>query len=180
VADQRLALLVDEVISEQELAVKTAGNPLQRVRNITGAALLGNGEPVVVLNPVDLMRSASKSHAHSSTVVRTGVEETRSGAHILVVDDSITTRTLEKNILESAGYQITTATHGLEALDRLKENHVDLVVLDIQMPHMDGITLTSQLRESDEYRSLPIVLVTSWRVGRIENAGCWLVPTPTL
>ena len=82
-------------------------------------------------------------------------------AHILVVDDSITTRTLEKNILEVAGYQVTTATDGLEALKRLKENSIDLIVADIQMPRMDGFVLTTQLRESNEFSHLPIILVTS-------------------
>ncbi len=161
VADQRLALLVDDVLTEQEVAVKTLDSPLKRVRNVAGAALLGNGEPIVVLNPADLVKSASRSHRSSVMVSIAQAESNGHSAHILVVDDSITTRTLEKNILEAAGYQITTATHGLEALQRLQENTVDLVVSDIQMPHMDGIVLTSHLREHNEYSELPIILVTS-------------------
>lgn len=168
-AEQRLALLVDDVLTEQELAVKPLGNPLKRVRNVTGTAVLGNGEPVVVLNPGDLVRSARQARPvpiqangkhngkHNGKVEAT--DDTP--PHVLVVDDSITTRTLEKNILEAAGFRVTTATDGTEALRRLKENAVDLVVSDVQMPHMDGIGLVSHLRESGEYRDLPLILVTS-------------------
>ena len=85
----------------------------------------------------------------------------RARQHILVVDDSITTRTLEKNILEAAGYQVTTAIDGRQALEKLEAGSFDLVVMDVQMPHMDGFTLTQHLRESAQYRLLPIILVTS-------------------
>lgn len=162
VAEQRLAVLVDEVDAEQELAVKPLGMPLRRVRNVEGAALLGTGEPVIVLNAADLMKSAR--HVPSTPVFSFNGSQTNGvgpHAHVLVVDDSITTRTLEKNILEAAGYTVTTAIDGLEALKQLDNNKIDLVVADIQMPHMDGISLTRQLRDSSEHGTLPIILVTS-------------------
>ena len=162
VADQRLALLVDEVLSELELAVKPLGEPLRRVRNVIGAALLGTGEPIVILNPGDLVQAAQAKrfpelrleHAHQD-------DAQQCSGHILVVDDSITTRTLEKNILEAAGYQVTIAVDGLEALKRLKADGIDLVVTDIQMPNMDGIALTQQIRETASFKGLPVILVTS-------------------
>ncbi len=162
VAEQRLAVLVDEVDAEQELAVKPLGMPLRRVRNVEGAALLGTGEPVIVLNAADLMKSAR--HVPFSPVFSFNGSQTNGAgphAHILVVDDSITTRTLEKNILETAGYTVTTAIDGLEALKQLDNTPVDLVVADVQMPHLDGIALVRQLRDSSEYGTLPIILVTS-------------------
>jgi two-component system chemotaxis sensor kinase CheA len=162
VADQRLALLVDDVLTEQELAVKPLGKPLQRVRNVTGAALLGNGEPVIILNPADLVKSARGTRAPIIMFPSQKDKDQEETVHrILVVDDSITTRTLEKNILEAAGYEVITATDGTEALKRLKEGAIDLVVADIQMPQMDGISLTTHLRGSETYRGLPIILVTS-------------------
>jgi two-component system chemotaxis sensor kinase CheA len=85
----------------------------------------------------------------------------RAHQHILVVDDSITTRTLEKNILEAAGYQVTTAIDGRQALEKLEAGSFDLVVMDVQMPHMDGFSVTQHLRESAQYRLFPIILVTS-------------------
>jgi two-component system chemotaxis sensor kinase CheA len=160
VAEQRLAVQVDDVLTEQELAVKPLGSPLLHVRNVEGAALLATGEPVVVLNAADLLKSA-----RGAPVLKQSPEEQTDRPaprpHILVVDDSITTRTLEKNILEAAGYRVTTAIDGLQALDKLEDDTIELMVLDIQMPHLDGFTLTEQLRESAKYRSFPIVLVTS-------------------
>jgi two-component system chemotaxis sensor kinase CheA len=162
VAEQRIALLVNDVITEQELAVKTLGGILQHVPNVAGAALLSNGDPIVVLNATDLLNAArgvraiaidNGYHNHSE-------QQTRN-FQILVVDDSITTRTLEKNILEAAGYQVFTATDGLAALKQLKGNTIQLVVSDVQMPNMDGIALTRQLRGDLEYSKLPIILVTS-------------------
>ena len=160
VAEQRLALLVDDVLTEQELAVKALGKPLHRVRNIAGAALMGDGKPVVILNAADLVRSAKGAHRQTIIQSHETLQE-KANPHILVVDDSITTRTLETNILETAGFDVTTATDGKEALLRLKEQRIDLVVSDVEMPNLDGISLTRQLRENIEYKDLPIILVTS-------------------
>jgi two-component system chemotaxis sensor kinase CheA len=159
VGDQRLALLVDDALSEQELAMKPLSKPLQRIPNVSGAALLGNGEPVLILNPANLVKSARG--VQNVVVHQPEKLEDKPTAHILVVDDSITTRTLEKNILEAAHFRVTVAVDGVEAVKRLKENSIDLVVSDVQMPKMDGIALTQHLREMPEYSTLPIILVTS-------------------
>ena len=161
IAEQRLAIQVEDIVTELELAVKPIGDPLRRVRNVAGAALMGNGEPVVVLNPADLIRSARGVTAPSIQVGKSDQDRNKPVVHILVVDDSITTRTLEKNILEAAGYHVTTAINGLEALKRLEEHPIDLVVTDIQMPSLDGFALTRQIRGQPEYNRLPIILVTS-------------------
>lgn len=163
VAEQRLALLVDDVLTEQELAVKPLGKPLVRVPNVAGTALLGSGEPVIILNAADLVKSARDTRLGAHTIISTNKEdeEVDASASILVVDDSITTRTLEKNILEAAGYQVITATDGMEAMKRLKDTPFNLVVTDIEMPNMDGISLTRQIRENSEFARLPIILVTS-------------------
>ncbi len=160
VAEQRLALLVDEVLTEQELAVKPLGNPLQRVRNVTGAALTGTGEPVIILNVADLVKSARGVRTVVSTAPDAAEEEVPP-VKVLVVDDSITTRTLEKHILEKAGYIVTIATDGTEALPKLHENVFDIVIADVQMPQMDGFTLTQRIRESEDHSTMPIILVTS-------------------
>lgn len=162
VANQRLALLVDDVLTEQELAVKALGKPLQHVPNVAGAALLGNGEPVVILNPADLVKSAWRSHTPDTRWITARQPKSEEQIHILVVDDSITTRTLEKNILEAAGFKVTTATDGTEAIRRLEEfGTIKLMVADVEMPHMDGITLVGTLRSTQKFNTLPIILVTS-------------------
>jgi two-component system chemotaxis sensor kinase CheA len=160
-AEQRLGVQVDDVLTEQELAIKTLGSPLLKVRNVEGAALLATGEPIVVLNVADLIKSARGIPVSKQTTQEDLRDNTGPRAHILVVDDSITTRTLEKNILESAGYLVTTAIDGKQALEKLDADTFDLAVMDVQMPHLDGFDLTRQLRESAQYQSFPIVLVTS-------------------
>jgi two-component system chemotaxis sensor kinase CheA len=161
VGDQRLALVVDDILTEYELPVKPLGKLFQNTPNVAGAALLGNGEPIVVLNPADLVRSARRTANVVLPVQDDKAQPQRPTVQILIVDDSITTRTLEKNILEAAGYRVITATDGLGAIKRLKENQIDLVVSDVQMPSMDGIALTRYLRESAAYQQLPLILVTS-------------------
>lgn len=161
VGDQRLALQVDDIMTELELAVKPLGVPLHRVRNVTGAALMGNGEPVVVLNPADLVRAARAVIVPTIQAANAETAKAKLISRILVVDDSITTRTLEKNILEAAGYHVITAIDGIEALKCLDEHAIDLIVTDIEMPKMDGFALTRAIRDHADYNRLPVILVTS-------------------
>ena len=104
---------------------------------------------MVILNPADLVQSAQGVEHRQVRIQQQDDDElSEAKIHILVVDDSITTRTLEKNILEAAGYDVTIATDGTEALDRLAEHEtIRLVVADVEMPQMDGITLVKTLRE---------------------------------
>lgn len=162
VGDQVLAVAVDDILTEQELAIKPLTYPLKRVRAISGAALLGGGKPVLVLNPADLLRAYRQAaHTAAPAIMVDHESNHRPAVQVLVVDDSITTRTLERNILEAAGYQVITATDGEEALARLSENDIDVVVSDIEMPRMNGFELTRELRNDDRYEHLPIILVTS-------------------
>ncbi|MSM39352.1 MAG: response regulator [Geobacter sp.] len=153
----RIAFGVDRVIGEQEVVVKGLGKQLRHVRNFSGSTVLGNGRVVPILNSRELARSAVQASAAGTRAV-VGTTERKT---VLVVEDSITSRTLLKNILEGAGYRTLTAVDGIEALTRLKTDPVDLVVSDVDMPRMDGFELTSRIRESREFAALPVVLVTS-------------------
>jgi two-component system, chemotaxis family, sensor kinase CheA len=157
--DQRVALQVDDVLTELELTVKPLGMPLRRVRNVSGAALLGDGRAVIILNTQDLVKSARRTKTRIEVEQHSEDEASKAPASILIVDDSITTRTLEKSILETAGYDVYTATNGVDGLKKLGERSVNLVLSDIQMPEMDGIAFTKALRE--KYRNLPVILVSS-------------------
>jgi len=156
-AGKHMAVLVDEVLQEQECLVKGLGSQLSRVRNISGATVLGNGKVAPILNVADLMISGSK-------IVPTAVasagepQKTRS---VLVVEDSITARTLLKGILESAGYEVVTAFDGVDAFAALKTGRFDLVVSDVEMPRMDGFELTAKIRDDRGLSELPVVLVTA-------------------
>jgi two-component system chemotaxis sensor kinase CheA len=156
----RIAFGVDRVVGEQEVVVKGLGSQLRRVRNFAGATLLGTGKVVPILNSRDLAGSAVKVAAAGTGITRVAEAETAPGT-VLVVEDSITARTLLKNILEGAGYLVRTAVDGIDALTMLKSEAVDLVVSDVDMPRLNGFELTGRIRGSREFADLPVVLVTS-------------------
>jgi len=155
-AGEQIAFLVDEILDEREVLVKSLGRQLPRVRNIAGATLLGTGKVVPVLNVADLMQSAIRMAPVASPRETEEVPKT-----ILVAEDSITARTLLKNILESAGYRVKTAVDGAEALGVLASESFDLVVSDVEMPRMSGFDLTAKIRADKRLSSLPVVLVTA-------------------
>jgi two-component system chemotaxis sensor kinase CheA len=157
----RIAFQVEEVHGEQEVLVKTLGPQLARVRNVAGASVLGTGEVAPVLNVADLMKSATKLAATArAPAAAAKLTETRKRA-VLVVEDSITSRSLLKNILESAGYSVATAVDGIDAYTALKTATFDLVVSDVEMPRMDGFDLTAKIRADKHLSELPVVLVTA-------------------
>ncbi len=168
---ERIAFLAEQLLGEQELVVKHLGRQLARVANIAGATILGTGEVVLILNVADLVRSAQKSAGPSLLAEERTREKAAPRQRILIVDDSITTRTLEKNILTTAGYEVRLALDGQEALAALAEGPVDLVVSDIDMPRMDGFDLTHRLKNDDRYADLPVILVTSMGSGEDKARG---------
>ncbi|MGF2035188.1 MAG: hybrid sensor histidine kinase/response regulator [Nostoc sp. CmiVER01] len=159
VGQVQLGVVVDALVDEQDVLIKPQSHLLKRVRNVSGATILGTGDVCMVLNPQDLVKSArSRSQSISSTQTRQ-VEPTK--PTVLLVEDSIATRTQEKRILETAGYQVITAVDGLDGLNKLRSHTVDAVVSDVQMPNLDGLGLTAKIRQYQEYSELPIILVTS-------------------
>ena len=162
-AERRIGFVVEAVLSEQEVLVKSIGKPLLRVRNVAGATILGSGVPAVILNTADLLKSAVRAAgAGGSRSARTPESgEERRVRNILVVDDSVTSRMLLKNILESAGYSVVTAIDGVDGLTALKSRDFDLLVSDVEMPRMDGFDLTAKVRADKKLAELPVVLVTA-------------------
>jgi two-component system chemotaxis sensor kinase CheA len=159
-----VALMADRLIDETELVAKGLGAPLKRVRHVSGAAVLGTGKVVVILNPGDLFRSSYGNLDVAPRVVAPRVAAPKADAprrRVLVVDDSVMTRTLQRTILESAGYAVVVATDGAHALELLEATPVDAVVSDVEMPRMTGLELTATLRQDERWRNLPVVLVTS-------------------
>ena len=154
--DRRVALLVDAVETEQELVVRPIARGRSAMPQVSGGALQGNGELVLVLNPVSIV--------HQALGGRFGALAAPALAkrwRILVADDSMTTRALEQSVLEAAGFEVTTAVDGADAWRQLQESGTDLLVSDIEMPNMDGLTLTRTVRTSERFANLPVVLVTS-------------------
>ncbi|CAN2041501.1 two-component system, chemotaxis family, sensor histidine kinase and response regulator WspE [Candidatus Magnetomoraceae bacterium gMMP-15] len=161
VAGNRIAFKVDEVLGEQEVLVKGLGRQLSRVRNISGATILGSGKVVPILNVPDLIKSSSKNIISSHEISIKEEEREDRVKSILVVEDSITSRMLIKSILESAGYFVKTSVNGLDAYENFKTQNFDLVVSDIEMPKMNGFELTKKIRGNKKIGDTPVVLVTS-------------------
>lgn len=161
--DERLlGLLVDEVKDDQEVVLKAHNHILKKVRNVSGATILGSGKVCVVLKPSDLIRSASLAGSNmkfSSEDLSEGQVDT--AKRILFADDSITTRTQLKRIMISAGYDVVIAVDGLDAWQKLSVGAFDAVVSDIEMPNMTGLELTEKIRSSEPLKDLPVILVTS-------------------
>jgi len=159
VAEKKMAFRIDDLYGTQEVVIKGMGRQFSRVRNVTGAAILGDGRVVMILNVADLVKSAQKGAGIASSIPVQVKEVAR--RRLLVVDDSITTRTLEKNILENAGYQVMVAADGEEAWAILQSESVDGIVADIKMPRMDGFALTRKIKGHEKLKGRPVVLVTS-------------------
>jgi two-component system chemotaxis sensor kinase CheA len=160
---KRIAFLVDGVVGQQESVVKSLGKQLSRVRNVAGVTILGTGQVIMTLNPADLIKSARGTEGRTTIATRVTQARVEKAERptILVVDDSLTTLTLEKNILETSGYEVKVATDGVEALSILQSDNCDLVVSDILMPRMDGFELTTLVRGDHKLKEIPVILVTS-------------------
>lgn len=160
---KRVAFIVDRVNHEQEILFKSLGPQLTRVRNITGATVLGSGNVIPILNVPDLISAATADGIVSAPVWNesNGVTDANAVHRVLVVEDSITTRTLLKNILEAVGYDVNTATDGQDALSKLKTNKYDIVISDVEMPKVNGFELTDSIRKNNRTKELPVILITA-------------------
>jgi two-component system chemotaxis sensor kinase CheA len=158
--EYRIAFKVDEVVEEQQVLVKGLGKLLSRVKNISGATILGTGKVVPVLNITDLMKSAIKMKGRPNETFDAELIIPKTGK-ILIAEDSITSRTLLKNILETAGYNVTTSVDGADAFAKALTGNFDIIVSDVDMPKMNGFELTAKIRHDKNLSELPVVLVTA-------------------
>jgi chemosensory pili system protein ChpA (sensor histidine kinase/response regulator) len=154
---QRIALRVDELLGNREAMVKNIGPQLARLSGIAGATVLGDGSVVLILNPVQL---AQRIGGISKTK-KASAKPLNSEPLIMVVDDSLTVRKITSRMLTRAGYQVVTATDGVDALEKLEEFTPDVMLLDIEMPRMDGFALARELRRDPRTQNLPIIMITS-------------------
>ncbi|OGP30118.1 MAG: hypothetical protein A2073_07695 [Deltaproteobacteria bacterium GWC2_42_11] len=159
IGNEKLGLLIDELLDEQEIVLKPQSLMLKRVRNVSGAAILGTGEVCMILNPQDLIKSVRKKE--KPIIAERPVEEAKRKKMILLAEDSIVTRAQEKRILEGAGYEVVAAVDGMDAWNKLGAQQFDAVVSDILMPTMDGLTLTAKIRQDKRYKEMPVILVTT-------------------
>lgn len=173
--ERSIAFEVDALFSEQELVLKPLGREIEQARYISGVALLGTGDVLIVLDANDLIRGATGSSLPSArrTFSEDGAKPDNSHdrLRVLVVDDSITTRTLEKHILETAGFDVSVAIDGAEAWNMLGELVFDVVIADVEMPNMNGLELTRRIKETGHTQYLPVILLTSLAKPEQREAG---------
>lgn len=161
----RSAVWVDDFLAERDAMIKDLGMPIPTTGNVSGGALMRDGTVIVVLNPAGLAASCTPSTA--ARVPQADLSGANQAAAktvapcILVVDDSVTSRSLEKSILEAHGYRVRVAIDGLEALESLRAEKADLIITDIQMPRLDGFGLLEALKSNSEFNRIPVIVVSS-------------------
>jgi chemosensory pili system protein ChpA (sensor histidine kinase/response regulator) len=174
---QRLALHVDELIGNQEIVVKNLGPQLARVPGVAGATVLADGSIVLITNPVQLAQ-----HARLTPVKATVAEQAAEAPAdvgevspvVMVVDDSLTVRKITSRLLEREGYQVLTAKDGVDALQQLKDTIPAVMLVDIEMPRMDGFDLTKNVRADPRTAGIPIVIISSRTADKHRNQAAQL------
>jgi two-component system sensor histidine kinase and response regulator WspE len=156
-------LVVDRFLGERELVVRQLDIRLGKVKDIAAAALMEDGSPVLIIDVEDLRQSVEKLISTGRlNKLPQGVDATpgRARKRVLVVDDSLTVRELERKLLDSHGYEIEVAVNGMEGWNAVRTGDFDLVITDIDMPRMDGIELVSLIRKDPGLKSLPVMIVS--------------------
>ena len=159
--DQVIACSIDSNQGTSEIVVKSLGSQLKRIRHTFGATVMGDGNPALILDVPDIFSTAEGT---STVGLRRALQESQqvvSRGNVLVVDDSITTRTMEKSILTAKGYDVTIAVSAEDALEKVSSAAFDLIISDVEMPGLNGFELTARLRTMDEYRNIPVIIVSS-------------------
>jgi chemosensory pili system protein ChpA (sensor histidine kinase/response regulator) len=151
------ALVTDELVGSREIVVKSLGPQISGIRGIAGATILGDGRIVIILDMGSLVRSEWRARATDTAVLETRDRRT----FALVVDDSITVRRVTQRLLERNGMRVLTAKDGVDAVSLLQENLPDIILLDIEMPRMDGYEVAAHVRGDPRLKHIPIVMITS-------------------
>ena len=162
------ALIIDEFFGKKESIVKPLEGPLTKITHLRSSTILENGLPAFVINVANIfekIRSISRRDVSNIESMQ------QTSASILVVDDSLTTRTLISNVLNEKGYHVTSAKSGKEAIDLISRNSFQLIVTDIEMPEMDGFELSQKIRSMDTYEHVPIIILSSLSDDTMKRKG---------
>lgn len=156
-------IIVEKLISDQEIVHKKLAPPLYKVKHISGITTLANGEACLILSISDIISTITSKKSGTKIISKNGMIKTIDNFKykILIVDDSHTTRILQKNIIADHGYNVTTASNPINAIERASANNFDLIISDIQMPEMNGFEMISKLRDMEKYSTTPIIVVSS-------------------
>jgi chemotaxis protein histidine kinase CheA len=162
VRSEKLALVVDDLLDEGDMVIKPLPEHMRRLPMVSGMVTTGKNELVNILHVPVLLEMARSARGEAHGDREEGAPDERNKTfRVLVVDDSLNTREIEKDMLEAHGYQVTLAEDGVDGLRKAQSGDFDAVLTDVEMPNMDGFTLTERLRQEDKYRNTPIIIITS-------------------
>jgi chemosensory pili system protein ChpA (sensor histidine kinase/response regulator) len=157
--DQAFALQIDRVIGSREVVVKTLGRQFSEVSGVSGATVLGDGSVVIIL---DIMALVLKAESQAFDVIEHDMPEPVARAmKVMIVDDSVTVRKVTSRLMERQGWEVLTAKDGVDAVNQLQDVYPDMVLLDIEMPRMDGFEVLRTVRRDPRLANLPIIMITS-------------------
>ena len=158
-----VGLVVEKLISDQEIVHKKLAPPLYRIKYISGVTTLASGDACLVLNIGDIINTINSKKILARISLKNNISKPQDNSkyRILIVDDSYTTRILQKNILSNRGYDVHSASEPKSALEQIKQTKFDLIITDIEMPNMNGFEFISKLRQMEDYEKVPIVVISS-------------------
>ena len=169
-AGRRYGIQVDRFVEERELVVRPLDPRLGKVPNVSAAAITERGEPILILDVADMLRSAERIAAFEGSVTTQPVSvesasledafDSNTAKKVLVVDDSMTVRAMEKKLLQNRGYEVEIAVDGAEGWNAVRMNNYDLVITDVDMPRMSGIELIEQMRAYSPTQQIPVIVVS--------------------
>jgi chemosensory pili system protein ChpA (sensor histidine kinase/response regulator) len=157
----RVAIQVDTLMGNREIVVKPVGPQIGKLKGISGATILGDGRVVLILDVAGLVRMGVGTRAVSTVHRRPGESTQMAAVTVMVVDDSITIRKVTTRLLERNNFRVITAKDGVDAVSQLQEHLPDLMLLDIEMPRMDGFELATHMRNTAQLKGIPIIMITS-------------------
>jgi len=163
-ADHSIALHVDQLLGSKEIVVKSLGPQFGNVPGLSGATILGDGSVVVILDLMALVRATILLESQSSILhVDTPVAQVtqKQSFTVMVVDDSVTVRKVTSRFLEREGFEVILAKDGADAMLQLQDTVPDIMLLDIEMPRMDGFEVASSVKNTDRLKKIPIIMITS-------------------
>lgn len=159
--EKTIGLVVDKLLGDQDILQKKLSPPLYKVKNISGITNLASGELCLILNMQDIMHYDFNKAISSSSAQKMLPADALAYKRILVIDDSVTTRTMVKNILLNSGYIVDAVCDAEEAIVKLKLNHYDLVITDLTMPNIDGFEFIEKIKNDEMYMDIPLVIMSS-------------------
>ena len=155
-----MALQVENLLGSREIVVKSVGPQISTVRGVSGATILGDGRVVMILDVAALLRTGAAAVMAQVEEMLARPLQTQ-GITVMVVDDSITVRKVTTRLLERNDMNVITAKDGVDAVSKLQEHVPDIMLLDIEMPRMDGFELATHVRNEQRLRNIPIIMITS-------------------